>query len=88
MVEYGGDSISIMIGAGVNKDNVASILKQTGAREYHGSARISIQNTVNSCKPKLGVGDVSGCTFTDAGHVAEIIKAADRILSPGSQSKE
>ena len=81
MVELVGDSISIMIGAGVNKDNVANILKLTGAREYHGSARVSKESTVALCKPKMGVGDVPVCAVTDAEHVAKMVQAAERILS-------
>ncbi|KAE8748602.1 hypothetical protein FOCC_FOCC004614 [Frankliniella occidentalis] len=77
MVEKAEGQISIMVGAGVTKDNVASILQQTGAREYHGSARSHAQLTDDSTK--LSMGKVS--PLTDSEQVTETIKAAERVLN-------
>lgn len=80
MVLKGKDRVSIMIGAGVNKDNVAHILKETGAKEYHGSARISSFNAdIASKKPKMGPGDLP-VSVTDSKLVSQIVEKANSVL--------
>ncbi|XP_034255740.1 copper homeostasis protein cutC homolog [Thrips palmi] len=80
MVSKGRDQISIMIGAGVNKNNVAHILKETGAKEYHGSARIFLSDAVASNRPKMGPGDSAAIAVTDAELVSQIVKEAKCVL--------
>ncbi|KAK3921193.1 Copper homeostasis protein cutC-like protein [Frankliniella fusca] len=77
MVEEADGQISIMVGAGVTKDNIAFILEQTGAKEYHGSARSSVKPTVDS--NKLCMGKIS--PVTDPEQVAQTIRAAEKVLS-------
>jgi copper homeostasis protein len=38
LVEFAGDKIMVMPGAGINEENVVEILSTTGAREFHVSA--------------------------------------------------
>lgn len=40
LIETAKDRIIIMPGAGVKRDNVSQILKETGAKEFHGSAKV------------------------------------------------
>lgn len=80
MVLRGRDQISIMVGAGVSKKNVARILKETGAKEYHGSARLPMVSDAASNKPKMGPGDLAALAVTDAKLVSEIVKEAESVL--------
>lgn len=79
MVLTAKDQISIMIGAGVKKDNVARILKETGAKEYHGSAR-KLVSYATSPKPTMGPGDLAASAVTDALTVSQIVKEAQSVL--------
>ena len=40
IVEQAGDRISIMIGSGVNEENVSDLARQTGAKQFHSTAKI------------------------------------------------
>ncbi|NCT94751.1 MAG: copper homeostasis protein CutC [Chitinophagaceae bacterium] len=40
LVEQAGDRIIIMPGSGINSHNIADMMQFTGAKEFHGSARI------------------------------------------------
>lgn len=44
LVDYAKDRIIIMPGGGVNESNIAEIIKYTGIKEIHGSARTKNQN--------------------------------------------
>lgn len=79
MVEKAGNQVSIMVGAGVRKENVAYILEQTNAKEYHGSAKTSTMKFDVSDKPKMGQNNPS--SVTDVYEVASTVKAAHSVLS-------
>ncbi|MDR2833165.1 MAG: copper homeostasis protein CutC [Streptococcaceae bacterium] len=42
LVDYAGDRIIILIGGGVNYENVDELIKQTGAKEAHGTKIVKI----------------------------------------------
>jgi copper homeostasis protein len=42
-----------MPGAGVRSTNIEKLIKETGAAEYHTSARISIPNNVSYQNPEI-----------------------------------
>jgi copper homeostasis protein len=46
LVQQAGDRITIMPGAGVRSSNIAALIKETGATEYHTSARITVPNSM------------------------------------------
>jgi copper homeostasis protein len=46
LVEQAGDRIIIMPGAGVRSSNLRKLITETGAKEYHTSARIAAPNPV------------------------------------------
>jgi len=47
LVQLAGDRIIIMPGAGVKSSNIGQLIEQTGASEYHASARIIAANPVS-----------------------------------------
>lgn len=63
LVRIAGDRIIIMPGAGINASNIQQLIKDTRAREYHGSARKAISNPVH-CKNPL-VSDFGNVYVTD-----------------------
>lgn len=46
LVHQAGNRISIMPGAGIRSDNLKELMKTTGAKEFHASARKAAQNPV------------------------------------------
>lgn len=44
LVTLAGERISIMPGAGVRSSNLKKLVEETGAKEYHSSARVAIPN--------------------------------------------
>ena len=46
LVQQAGDRIIIMPGAGINSTNIEKLIKDTGAVEYHGSAKKVLINTM------------------------------------------
>lgn len=81
MVEKAQDQISIMVGAGIKKDNVAHILRATGAKEYHGSARVPSQQSNDSNRPKMGAADLR--LETSVEEVAATVQAAQMGIGGG-----
>lgn len=47
LVRQANDRIAIMPGSGVRSDNIKWLAQQTGANEFHSSARISLPTTMN-----------------------------------------
>ncbi len=46
LVTLAGDRIIIMPGAGINATNIKQLLQQTGAKEFHGSAKNTVADTM------------------------------------------
>lgn len=83
LVRAAGNSISIMAGAGVNANNVAKIIKETGVKEVHGSARVKVESQMkrtkgNKSEVSMGTpGTDDSCYYaTDIKIVTEIVKNA------------
>lgn len=53
LVEQAGERIAIMPGAGINKDNIALLMEQTRAREFHCSAKESMHSEMAYLNAKL-----------------------------------
>lgn len=53
LVRKAGDRIIIMPGSGVNTNNIAKLARETGAREFHLSARESIESSMIYRNPNL-----------------------------------
>ena len=56
LVGKAGDRIIIMPGSGVNANNIAKLAKETGAREFHLSARESVESGMIYRNPNLKMG--------------------------------
>lgn len=77
LVEKASDRIIIMPGCGVREDNIAEIARLSGAREFHFSARESVQSGMFFRNPKVAMGsedDPYGYDITTARRVAATIE--------------
>lgn len=53
LVKQAGDRIIVMPGAGINKGNIAQLMAESGASEYHGSLRRSTANPMLYANPNV-----------------------------------
>ncbi len=51
LVQQAGERIIIMPGAGIKSTNIEKLIQQSGAKEYHGSARKAIANSMQFANP-------------------------------------
>jgi copper homeostasis protein len=73
--------ISVMPGAGVDASNVAALRSQTGAHEFHASAKYALPSTARYA-PARPLGMTGGETRTDAEKVRRLVAA---LRASGSQ---
>ncbi len=73
LVTQAGDRISIMPGAGINSGNIAQLVQETGAFEFHASARIIAANPVTFSNK--AVTDYGNVYIADSLEVRAMIKA-------------
>ena len=77
LVETAGDRIIIMPGCGVKENNIAEIARLSGAREFHFSARESVESGMIFRNSEVAMGsedDPYGTVQTTARRVAATIK--------------
>lgn len=74
MVLRAGGRISVMPGAGIDAGNVAALRAQTGAREFHASAKCALPSRARFA-PAQALGMEAGETRTDAQAVRRIVEA-------------
>ena len=77
LVEKAGDRIIIMPGCGVKENNIAEIARLSGAREFHFSARESVESGMTFRNPEVAMGsedDPYGTVQTTARRVAATIE--------------
>lgn len=72
MVEHAAGRIAIMPGAGINEDNIAAILRESGAADVHFTGKINVKGTSNADIPGLEADYWSG----DVATIRRIIAAA------------
>lgn len=53
LVQQAGDRIIIMPGAGITAGNIAQLMQETGAREFHGSLRKASPNPMTFSNPEV-----------------------------------
>lgn len=87
LVRQAGDRICILAGGGITEANVAEIVRKTGVKEVHFSARRWIESPMQSRNRRCVMGrayepDEYRRRVTDAGQVARVIQAAARGLAP------
>jgi len=82
LIKKAAGRITIMPGSGVNKNNVADLVRFTGAVEVHSSARVRMQSKMNYKNDHIMMGDSPGDEYvfeeTDVGAVKSIIRMANR----------
>lgn len=77
LVEKAGNRIIIMPGCGVREDNIAEIARLSGAKEFHFSARESVESGMVFRNPEVAMGsedDPYGTVQTTARRVAATIE--------------
>ncbi|KAJ9590926.1 hypothetical protein L9F63_016024 [Diploptera punctata] len=81
LISSANGQIIIMPGAGITKDNVGEILRQTGAVEFHASAKISKVNndSSNKCTKDFSREEMMYVTSVDL--VKEMVKVANELWS-------
>lgn len=75
LVEQAGDRIIIMPGAGVNSSNISKLKEESGAREFHSSARKIAPNPVTYINK--AVSDYGNVYIADEEEVMAMIKALE-----------
>lgn len=86
LVEKAGDRIIIMPGSGVNAQNIVRIAKDTGAKEFHLSARETVESGMIYRNPGLKMGgdmiaiDEYTQQMTNADKVRQTIKELEKHL--------
>lgn len=71
LVKQAGDRIIIMPGAGIKSSNIAKLAEQSGAKEFHGSARIVAPNPVTYINKE--VSDYGNLYLADENEVRAIV---------------
>ncbi len=79
LVEMSQGKLSVMPGAGINEDNVVSILEQTGAKEFHISASGSRPSKMQFHKDLVQMGSEDGEYTVDIADERRIRKFRDII---------
>jgi copper homeostasis protein len=82
LIRQAGDRISIMPGAGVTIANIAGLIRQTGAREFHASARKTVKSNMEFRNPRLNMGalaDEFSYDVTDSHTVKSLIELANSV---------
>lgn len=83
IVEQAGDRIIIMPGSGVNEDNIAFIAAETGASEFHFSARVPVKSKMKFRNEAVSMGGTNITinefeqNITSAERVSNTIKQLD-----------
>jgi copper homeostasis protein len=84
LIEKAKGRITIMPGSGINDHNVTDLVRFTGAREVHSSARKKVQSKMDYRNDLIVMGDSFGDEYahmqTDADVVRGIIKAANLLV--------
>nr|WP_294871878.1 copper homeostasis protein CutC [uncultured Pedobacter sp.] len=73
--------IIIMPGAGVSVSNIADIIKLTGAKEFHASARHAVKSKMQFRNPRLSMGSIAdefSYDLTDSETVKNLIGLANK----------
>ena len=79
LVDKAGDRIIIMPGCGVNASNIARIAEETGAKEFHFSARSKRESGMEFRRSRVSMGGI--VTIDEYSRdVTDVVKVAETIL--------
>jgi copper homeostasis protein len=82
LINQAGRRISIMPGAGVSAQNISEIIRITGAKEFHASARKAVKSDMEFRNPRLNMGvlaDEFSYHVTDSHVVKTLIELANSV---------
>jgi copper homeostasis protein len=71
LVEQAEDRISIMPGSGVRASNISDLRKETGAREFHSSARTHKESAMQFIRSSMT--EESGYVMADRGEIEQML---------------
>jgi copper homeostasis protein len=60
LVTKAGDRIAIMVGSGVRSNNIEMLVKETGATEFHTTARSYVESGMQYRNPHVSMGGIPG----------------------------
>jgi copper homeostasis protein len=75
-----------MVGSGVRAHNIAALVKETGAAEYHTTAKAYVESGMQYRNPHVSMGGIPGVpeygiSLTQAAEVAKIKAAAEKAYT-------
>jgi copper homeostasis protein len=81
LVQQADGRIAIMAGSGVRSNNIGTLIKETGATEYHTSAKAYVESGMQYRNPQVSMGGIPGVpeygiSLTQAEEVAKILQVA------------
>lgn len=86
LVQASQGRIAIMVGSGVRSYNIAALVKETGATEYHTTAKAYVESGMQYRNPNVSMGGIPGVpeygiSLTQAAEVAQIKAAAEKAYT-------
>lgn len=81
LVEKAGERIIIMPGSGVNEDNISFIAAETGASEFHFSARVPVKSKMKFRNEAVSMGGVN----IEINEYVQDVTSAERVRNTISQ---
>jgi len=81
LIQQAQERIIIMPGAGVSTSNIADIIKLTGAKEFHASAKHAVKSKMQFRNPRLNMGSIAdefSYDLTDSETVKNLIGLANK----------
>jgi copper homeostasis protein len=83
LVSLASGRISIMPGSGINEYNIADLVRYSGAKEFHASARSRVDSKMTYRNPNIllsGSGEEYTMQVSDHEKVARLIKLANNVI--------
>lgn len=81
LVTHANGRIQIMPGSGIREHNIVTLVRQTGAREFHFSARVPVESLMEYRHPHVTFSeDDYTCYYSDVDQIQKIITAAKAAL--------
>ena len=83
LVQQSQERIAIMVGSGVRAHNIAALVKETGAVEYHTTAKAYVESGMTYRNPNVSMGGIPGVpeygiSLTQAAEVKKIREEAEK----------
>jgi len=82
LIKLANNRISIMPGSGINEQNLEMLLQNTGAGEFHASAKSRVASAMVYHNPKAAMGsqaDEYTSELTDSGRVKNLVEIARQV---------